>query len=169
MNFKALQTILPYYLRKKRARDWYISILSSSLSFLGQQCKLDWIKYWDDCTRFFFARAKQRKLATYIYNIKDANGTEVEGFDQVGDVMLSFSKDLLGQIPFQRQPIDPVTISQGAILSPEQQIDLCKPFNGKDIKEAMFSIPNLKSPGPDGFSSGFFKTTWHSTALWCLL
>ena len=68
--------------------------------------------------RFFFATAKQRKLAAYIYNIKEASGTEVESFDQVGDVMLSFYKDLLGQTPFQRQPIDPVTISQSAILSP---------------------------------------------------
>ena len=24
----------------------------------------------------------------------------------------------------------------------------------------MFSIPNTKSPGPDGYSSGFFKSTW---------
>jgi len=27
----------------------------------------------------------------------------------------------------------------------------------------MFSIPNHKSPGPDGYNSGFFKTTWHYT------
>ena len=30
-----------------------------------------------------------------------------------------------------------------------------------DIKEALFSIPNIKSLGPDGFNSGFFKHTWH--------
>ncbi|KAJ8421931.1 hypothetical protein Cgig2_031348 [Carnegiea gigantea] len=30
-----------------------------------------------------------------------------------------------------------------------------------DIKTALFSIPNIKSPGPDGFNSGFFKHTWH--------
>jgi len=27
----------------------------------------------------------------------------------------------------------------------------------------MFSIPNTKAPGPDGFSSGFFKATWQMT------
>ena len=32
----------------------------------------------------------------------------------------------------------------------------------------MLSIPNTKSPWPDGFSSGFFKATWHITgALVC--
>ncbi|KAJ8420784.1 hypothetical protein Cgig2_030492 [Carnegiea gigantea] len=112
------------------ARDRYITILSSSMALLRQQCKLDWLKYGDDCTRFFFARAKQRKLSTYIYSIRDARRTEVEGFDQ-------------------RHPIDIETLSHGPILSPEQQINLCKAFNDKEIKETLFSIPNHKSPGPD--------------------
>ncbi|XP_074266690.1 uncharacterized protein LOC141589970 [Silene latifolia] len=29
-----------------------------------------------------------------------------------------------------------------------------------EIKEALFSIPNHKAPGPDGFSSAFFKDSW---------
>ena len=45
----------------------------------------------------------------------------------------------------------------------EQQLDLCQPFSDKDIKEAMFDIPNHKSPGPDGFSSGFFNSSWSTT------
>ena len=44
----------------------------------------------------------------------------------------------------------------------EQQVDLCKPFTDADIKEVMFSIPNHKSLGLDGFSSGFFKSSWNS-------
>ncbi|KAJ8419375.1 hypothetical protein Cgig2_022175 [Carnegiea gigantea] len=67
----------------EEATSNYISILSSSLALLKQQCKIDWIKYGDDCTRFFFARAKQRKLAAYIYAIQDATGAKVEGFDQL--------------------------------------------------------------------------------------
>ncbi|KAJ8419301.1 hypothetical protein Cgig2_027983 [Carnegiea gigantea] len=30
----------------------------------------------------------------------------------------------------------------------------------KDIKEAFFSIPSIKSPSQDGFSNGFYKLTW---------
>ncbi|KAJ8424331.1 hypothetical protein Cgig2_003526 [Carnegiea gigantea] len=81
---------------------------------------------------------------------EDATRAVVEGFDQVGDVMLSFYKDLLGQTSLQRHPIDPGIVLQGKVLSPEQQIDLYKPFTDKDIKDALFSIPNVKSPGPDG-------------------
>ena len=51
----------------------------------------------------------------------------------------------------------------GKVLSIEQQLGLCAPFSDNDIKNALFSIPHTKSPGPDGFSSGFFKSTWHIT------
>jgi len=49
----------------------------------------------------------------------------------------------------------------GNSLNVEQQLALCTPFTEQDIKDAIFSIPNTKSPGPDRFSSGFFKSTWH--------
>ena len=65
-------------------------ILTSILTLRKQQCKLDWIKYGDDCTKFFFAKAKQRKMATYIYTTTNAVGDHVEGFDQVGKVTLPF-------------------------------------------------------------------------------
>jgi len=48
----------------------------------------------------------------------------------------------------------------GHTLIVKQQLKLCAPFTDQEIKTVMFSIPNIKSPGPDGFSSGFFKTTW---------
>ncbi|KAJ8445673.1 hypothetical protein Cgig2_007149 [Carnegiea gigantea] len=112
---------------ENEARNKYISILSSSLALIRQQCKVDWIKYGDKNTRFFHARAKQHKMAMYVYSLQDATGTEVEGFDK------------------------------------EQQVDLCKPFTDKDIKDAMFSIPNHKSPDLDGFSSGYFKASWSIT------
>jgi len=45
---------------------------------------------------------------------------------------------------------------------------LCQYFTTMSIKNALFSTPNIKSPGPNGFNSGFFKHTWHSLgALVC--
>ena len=55
-------------------------------------------------------------------------GTEVEGFDQVGEVMLNYYRDLLGQTPQYRQSIDASIISHGEILSQEQQIDILSLF-----------------------------------------
>ena len=81
--------------QEKEVREKYIDDLSSSLSLIQQQTKMEWITQGDDNTRFFFAKAKQRKLSTYIYTIKDDQGNQVEGFEQVGNVMLQFYKKLM--------------------------------------------------------------------------
>jgi len=60
--------------KEKEARERYISILSSSLELIKQQSKLEWIKYGDDNTRLFYAKAKQRKLSSYIYTLIDQEG-----------------------------------------------------------------------------------------------
>ncbi|KAJ8419494.1 hypothetical protein Cgig2_018751 [Carnegiea gigantea] len=67
-----------------------------NISLLQQQCKLEWITYGGTSSKLFFAKAKQRKLPTYIYSVKDANGNWVEGFDNVAKVMVEFYKSLLG-------------------------------------------------------------------------
>ena len=52
----------------------------------------------------------------------------------------------------------------GNTLSIAQQMTLCSPFTAANMKEAMFSTPSIKSPGPDGYSSSFFKATWGITS-----
>lgn len=143
-----------YYLaQERRCREHYIEILSSVMSRIKQQCKIEWIQYGDDCTRYFFARAKGRKIATYIYSLKDDNGGMVKGLKKVGTVILDFHKNLLGKQFIPRASIDPQVIGAGHWLTAAHQVHMCKAFTAKDIRDALFSIPITKSPGPDGYSS----------------
>uniref|UniRef100_A0A803QD09 Reverse transcriptase domain-containing protein n=1 Tax=Cannabis sativa TaxID=3483 RepID=A0A803QD09_CANSA len=48
----------------------------------------------------------------------------------------------------------------GNRLNLEHQLSLIKPFTSKEIKKAFFSIPDSKSPRPDGYGASFFKTMW---------
>ncbi|KAJ8423582.1 LOW QUALITY PROTEIN: hypothetical protein Cgig2_002911 [Carnegiea gigantea] len=144
--------------QEKGARDKYISIISSSMEL---QCKLEWIKYGDDTTRLFYAKAKQRKLSSYIYTLKDQERGLVEGFEQVGHTMFHFYRNLLGEQSLTRSAID----MEDNVLTNEQQVRMYRSFLCNDIKNALWSIPNHKSPGPDSYSSGFFKFTWDQTGL----
>ncbi|KAJ8420573.1 hypothetical protein Cgig2_025920 [Carnegiea gigantea] len=90
---------------EKEARDRYIDILSSSMALMRQQSKIEWISYGDDNTRTFFAKAKHRKLAFYIYQIRDTEGNLVEGFDKVGQAMMTFYKALLREQTTMRYKI----------------------------------------------------------------
>ncbi|XP_074265696.1 uncharacterized protein LOC141588141 [Silene latifolia] len=39
---------------------------------------------------------------------------------------------------------------------------LNKPVTGEKVRQAIFSIHNTKSPGPDGYNSQFCKDTWEA-------
>ncbi|KAJ8434479.1 hypothetical protein Cgig2_012113 [Carnegiea gigantea] len=83
--------------KEQEARNRHLDMLSSSLSLIQQQSKIEWIKYGDDNTRLFHAEAKQRKMTTYIYSIQGVDGKCVEGFVKVQQLMLEFYKNLLGR------------------------------------------------------------------------
>ena len=106
--------------------------------------------YGDECSKLFYAKTKQRKLAIYIYSIQDESGACVEGFEQVGKTIVNFYHQLLGTEELHRLASDTDVIAQGHTLFREQLLSLCKPFSDHEIKIALFSIPNHKSPGPDG-------------------
>jgi len=144
---------------EQKHREAYVTVLTSILSLIKKQYKIEWINQGDDYTRYFFAKAKQRKMASYIYTINDAEGNQVEGFDQVGKLILPYYTSLLGKQLTVRSKVNMMVVNTGTTLSIEQQLILCKEFTDKEIKEAMFLIPNFKSPGPDGYSSGFYKST----------
>lgn len=46
------------------------------------------------------------------------------------------------------------------MLSLDQQINLLAEFDDNEIKAALWSIPPEKSPGPDGYGSGFYRVAW---------
>ena len=95
-----------------------------------------------------------------IYTLRDQNDQWVEGFEEVAEVITKFYRELLVKKEYHRTKIDHQVLNQGKYLSIEQQIQLCHPSTDNDIKQALFSIPNHKSPGPDGFTSGFYEEAW---------
>ena len=57
--------------------------------------------------------------------------------------------------------VDNIIIARGGRLNENQQQQLNLTFTTDEIKNVVFSIPNDKSPGIDGYSSNFFKKSWH--------
>ncbi|KAL2248030.1 UNVERIFIED_CONTAM: hypothetical protein Sindi_2655300 [Sesamum indicum] len=52
------------------------------------------------------------------------------------------------------------TEPQETPMSEEDVNSLLLPFTPADVKQAVFDIAEDKAPGPDGYSSGFFKAAW---------
>ncbi|XP_062077369.1 uncharacterized protein LOC133782170 [Humulus lupulus] len=71
-----------------------------------------------------------------------------------------YAGTLLGTQMDNRHQVKDSIMAHGPVLSIQQADFLSAEFTKEDIKDAMFSIPGIKAPGPDGFCSYFFQDNW---------
>ncbi|XP_062110392.1 uncharacterized protein LOC133822162 [Humulus lupulus] len=129
-------------------------------SFLAQRSKINWVRKGDMNSSFFHAYLKKRKAENTIVSYINDHGMLVDDFKEVVDHFVDHFKNHLGSTSPATGTVDLHCIALGTKLSVEQQLSLLKPFSNKEIRAALFSIPNTKLPGPDGYGLGFFKFLW---------
>lgn len=95
----------------------------------------------------------------FIAAIVNQDGSVSNSLEQVASGFLGFYKELLGSVGIT-EDIDRNIINCGPVISTAQGFDLCKEVSNAEIKLALDSIGDDKAPGPDGFSTLFFKKAW---------
>uniref|UniRef100_A0A803PUQ9 Uncharacterized protein n=1 Tax=Cannabis sativa TaxID=3483 RepID=A0A803PUQ9_CANSA len=86
--------------------------------------------------------------------------TIVEDYPLVVNHFLQHLHNFMGKKSSTTRRIDLLSLENGHKLSLEQQVQIIRPFNKFDVKAILFNIQSTKSPRPDGFCLGFFKTQW---------
>ncbi|XP_074299141.1 uncharacterized protein LOC141630176 [Silene latifolia] len=136
----------------------YLALKKAERSSLTQRVKIQNIKYNDAPTRYYFSKIAARKHQCLIGKIVDRHGIEKEGMQGVNQAFIEYYKWLLGQ----QVQID--SSQMGALEGPRTHEtswdELCRDVDDREIKLALFFIASNKSPGQDGFSAQFFKTSW---------
>ncbi|KAK9733272.1 hypothetical protein RND81_04G056300 [Saponaria officinalis] len=146
--------------KEKQASSEYWKFKEAECKILRQRAKLHDLKHGDVSSHYFFSKIKERHQAQIIGAIQDHHGTTHTGLHQVGDAFVAFYQHMLGSsIPVKA--IDPSVISNGNVVDVTDFAALTRPVTREEIKLALFAIDSNKSPGIDGFSSGFFKAAWH--------
>ena len=87
----------------------------------------------------------------------NSNGDTISGNTKIRKEM---RQDFITR--YKKEQTNPGTLNQylnliNAEISREQNERLTKSITNDEIKNAMFSIGKNKSPGPDGFTAGFFQ------------
>ncbi|KAL0439785.1 UNVERIFIED_CONTAM: hypothetical protein Slati_2461500 [Sesamum latifolium] len=106
---------------------------------LQQRAKLAWMKGGDQCSRIFFRKVARRRAAKRVFQIMTSTGDTLTDQQDVANEFVSFYQTLLGE---------------------EEGRQLLRHVTADEVKQAVFDIDETKAPGPDGYSSGFFKAVW---------
>ncbi|XP_073267824.1 uncharacterized protein [Populus alba] len=91
--------------------------------------------------------------------IQCSDGTLTSSSAEVGAVFVDFYCHLL-RTPKETLPLDIGVIQHSPCLDVASHASLLAPVSDLDIKNALFAIDDGKAPGPDGYSSCFFKKSW---------
>ncbi|KAL2231095.1 UNVERIFIED_CONTAM: hypothetical protein Sindi_1703900 [Sesamum indicum] len=127
----------------------YAKAVKQEQIMLQQQAKMQWMKGGDQCSRIFFHKIAQRRVARRILQINDHNGTIIQKQQRLSMNSRQTTMDIGFLRPWGRH-----------VLSNEETNYLITAFTPDDVKNAVFDIAEDNAPGPDGYSSGFFKAAW---------
>jgi hypothetical protein len=124
-----------------------------------QHSRANWLQNGDKNTGFFHSFASARKKRNHIKQLKDPTGQFIEGTDLLNPLIQNYFTDLFSS---GNQVFDPSFMEK---VRPKVSTDmnnmLIAPFTADDVKRAVFSIGDLKAPGPDGLHAIFYKKFWN--------
>nr|GEU50184.1 hypothetical protein [Tanacetum cinerariifolium] len=144
--------------RVEKCRGELKKMQMDEVNLLYQKAKVEWLQEGDYNTAYFHKILKGRKHKGRIVEVSDESGQRFEN-EEVAEPFLKHFKKNLGTKDFVK-PIDEYSgifvtkLTQGEVES------MIKEVTDKEIREAIFDIDNDKAPGPDGFTSNFFKKAW---------
>ena len=135
----------------------YAQLCKEEEAFYRQRSRVQWLHLGDRNTKFFHRSLVHRQSRNRIHALTDESGNLFHSQEDMGQLAVRHFQRLLTTPPQADEDISrlfPSTIPGAQIPGLEQ------PVSNEEIKTALFSIPDDKAPGPDGFTSLFFKKSW---------
>jgi hypothetical protein len=136
-----------------------VNLKSAEKMFFSQKLKCAFFKESDKGSKFFHSLLNQRHKRRFIPAIVRRDGMLTTSAEEVGREFVSYYKELLGTSK-HTIPLRAEVVQNGACINVDSHAYLLAPVTADDIKQVLFSMDDNKAPGPDGYTSAFFKKAW---------
>ena len=166
-NLKQAQFALlnnPYDTRlvenEKKCLKAFHDLACAEEGFLKQKSRIQWLKLGDQNTSFFHKAIKSRNSRNSIKVLTLASRGRIEDPEDIKQEAIAHFQNILccdGPSTDHNHYLDNL---EGFTWSPQHKETLNRRITQEEIKNAIFSINDSKAPGPDGFTSLFFKKAW---------
>ncbi|GJZ75432.1 RNA-directed DNA polymerase, eukaryota, reverse transcriptase zinc-binding domain protein [Tanacetum coccineum] len=125
---------------------------------LFQKAKVEWLSEGDSNTTYFHRMVKSKRNRNRIMRINNEKGDCLEG-SHIADEFVNHFDKILGQ-SYHVVQLDSLGDIFTNFLTSNEAKDMVKGVTDLEIKNAMFGIGDSKAPGPDGYTTCFFKKAW---------
>lgn len=126
-------------------------------SLLFQKAKVEWLKEGDRNTEYFHKIIKGRLHKGRIMSVCNEKGERFEN-EKVADQFINHFQEFLGKKETVKEFSNSFVFPNK--LTNDEALDMVRSVSESEIKNAMFDIDGAKAPGPDGFTSRFYRSAW---------
>ena len=134
-------------------------LLQKQEIYWAQRSRINWLKHGDKNTKFFHAKATQRRRKNYIKGIRNDHGQWVEELEEVVGVASAYFDNLFhaGVGDQMEECLNAVE----SMVTDDMREFLSTEFTAEEVKVALFQMGPTKSLGPDGMNALFYQKFWH--------
>ncbi|XP_074266664.1 uncharacterized protein LOC141589943 [Silene latifolia] len=143
-------------MEERAAAQSFKQLQDAKFSFLGQKAKVAWMTCNDENTHYFHSSIKARRAQNKVLKILDMNGNPCSDNGSIEMAFIEYYQKLLGSSESVTR-VNCGVVRRGKCVSDFQSDSMVAEVTKEEVRAALFSIPNEKAPGPDGYSSSFFK------------
>jgi hypothetical protein len=132
------------------------SLLEQQKVYWKQRGNIKWATCGDAGTKLFHANATVRHKQNSITTLRNYSGHDISSHEGKAEILYDEFKKRLGTSDFTSMGVDLNTL----IHATEDLSCLESPLTEEEVNSIVASLPSGKSPGPDGFDTGFIKICW---------
>ena len=120
-----------------------------------QRARANWLKHEDLNTSFFHQYASAQRRRNLVKGLVDDQGLRHEDIGEMNVMVRDYFANLFTS---EVQEVDHGVLEDvNSRVTSDMNKILLAPFLREEVKKALFSIGDLKAPGPDGLHAIFFK------------
>lgn len=120
-----------------------------------QRARVNWLKFGDRNTTFFYNQAIQHRRRNFIHKLKNEERREMEIIQEMEGIARSYFQNLF--MSKARRNHNHLLSRIVRCISEEDNQRLTALYTMEEIKEAVFKIGPTKALGEDGFSALFYQ------------
>lgn len=132
---------------------------------ISQRAKIHWLDVGDGNNKNFHRAAKVTEIRNSIREIKRLDGSVADSQEEIKKEAVDHFYNFLAHVPTDLREVNLEELKEllNYECTEEDRCMLIGEVTEEEVKRVLFSMPADKSPGPDGYTSEFFKASWDIT------